>query len=281
MTPLAPNGALVKLTVGLGEPGSVSALGNAQLLFLPTGFPACTAFPRIATVRCSGLVPGARYTLAGHPARAGAGGALSVSVPRLRGGEVLTLTNRAGRPLTSLHVAHLRVDITGEQTQIASGHCQPGDYYGPPISTPPTSDLVGDGIGGSGTVCPLSGDARGLPTRDIAQSDEFSGGQTVISVPVIESTAPLQDETLYGAFIASAQSGLPGPHGSVVARGVPVALTITRAASRREVFHSSNVDTPRGVRVRALPPAAYVAKWVLHDAAGDTRTLTTRFVDEG
>ena len=35
-----------------------------------------------------------------------------------------------------------------------------------------------------------------------------------------------------------------------------------------------------GVRVPALTPGAYVATWVLHDAAGDTRTVTTRFVDE-
>ena len=32
-------GALVKLTVPLGEPGSVSALGNRQVLFSPSGFP--------------------------------------------------------------------------------------------------------------------------------------------------------------------------------------------------------------------------------------------------
>ena len=33
---------------------------------------------------------------------------------------------------------------------------------------------------------------------------------------MIESTAPLQDETLYGSFVASAQSGLPGPHGALL-----------------------------------------------------------------
>jgi hypothetical protein len=99
-------------------------------------------------------------------------------------------------------------------------------------------------------------------------------------VPYIASTAPIDDETLYGSFDASAQSGLAGPNDSIVATGVPVALTITGAASRRPVFHAANVDTAHGVAVSALTPGSYVATWVLHDANGDTRTVTTRFVDE-
>jgi hypothetical protein len=130
-------------------------------------------------------------------------------------------------------------------------------------------------------VCPGSGSAAGLSTNDIAQSDDFSGGQTITQVPLIESTSPIQDETLYGAFVASAQSGLPAAHGSTGAKGVPVALTITRAGSRRRVFHAANVDRPRGVNVAALAPGAYVANWVLRDANGDTRTVSTRFNDEG
>jgi hypothetical protein len=59
-----------------------------------------------------------------------------------------------------------------------------------------------------------------------------------------------------------------------------VALTITAAGSRHTVFRARNVDTSRGVGVPALNPGAYVAHWVLRDANGDTRTLTTRFVDQ-
>ena len=276
-----PDGALVKLTVSLGEPGSVSALGNAQLAFQPTGFPSCTAFVRVRLVSCSGLVPGARYTLDRRAASAGVDGTIHVGGLRLRGGELLTLRNAAGRRLTALHVARLRVDIVGEQTRIASGTCQAGDYYGGPLVSPPTTSLVGSGGPALGaTICPPSGSARGLSSKVIAQTDDFSGGQTVTQVPLIESTAPLADETLYGAFTASAQSGLPGPAGSIVATGVPVALTITQAASPRSVFHSSNVDAVQGVVVPALAPGSYVARWVLRDAAGDTRTVTTRFVDE-
>src|SRR5262249_50173207 len=58
-----PNGALIKLTIPLGEPGSVSALGNDSVLFDPSGFPSCTAELRSQSVRCTGLVPGARYSV--------------------------------------------------------------------------------------------------------------------------------------------------------------------------------------------------------------------------
>jgi hypothetical protein len=280
-----PDGALVRLTVTLGEPNSVSSVSNGQISFTPTGFPACTASLRIRTVRCSGLVPHAHYHLmrGGHTVahgRAASGGVVTMSGLNARGGNVLTLVNAAGRRLTSLHVAHLRVDLIGNQTTVASGTCQAGDYWGPPVSKPPVSAEIGLGIGASGTICPSSGHAAGLPAADLAQSDDFSGGQTVTQVPEIESTAPIQDETLYGSFVASAQSGLPGPHGSISASGVPVALTITPAASTRGVFHAANVDTTRGVDVPALAPGTYVATWVLRDAAGDTRTVTTRFVDE-
>ena len=73
---------------------------------------------------------------------------------------------------------------------------------------------------------------------------------------------------------------LQGVLGAKSAGGVPIALTITRAGSRQRVFRAGNVDTARGVAVPALTPGSYVATWVLHDAAGDTRTVTTRFVDE-
>ena len=279
VSPLEPNGALVKLTVGLGEPGAVADPGVVSAPFA-TGFPTCTAYLRIQAVTCLGLVPRARYRLAGRHARAGAGGSIFVAGLRLHRGQALSLVNAAGRHLTTLHVAHLRVDIVGRETVISGGTCQPGDFYGPPLHRPPNSSAVGVGPGGGGTICPASGRAHGLSTTDIAQTDDRSGGQTVTQVPMIESTAPIQDETLYGSFIASAQSGLPGPHGTTAAGGAPVALTITPAGSRHAVFRAGNVDTSQGIRVPALTPGAYVARWVLRDANGDTRTLTTRFADQ-
>ncbi len=67
-----PAGALVKLTVSLGEPDSVPAIANPNVLLVQTGFPTCTADLQAQSVSCDGLVPGALYTLTrrrGHIAR--------------------------------------------------------------------------------------------------------------------------------------------------------------------------------------------------------------------
>ena len=64
------------------------------------------------------------------------------------------------------------------------------------------------------------------------------------------STAPIQDETLYGAFVASAQTGLPGAHGTSAAGGAPVALTITPAGSHHAVFRAPTSTPPAGSRSR-------------------------------
>ena len=203
-------------------------------------------------MRCTGLVAGERYRIAARVVRAGRDGTLFAGAVAVRGGQTVTLVNAAGRRLTTLHVAHLRVDLIGDQTVIASGSCQPGDFYGRPLSHAPTASTVGIGPGGGGTACPDNGRAAGLSTADIAQTDDRSGGQTVTQVPTIASTAPGQDDTLYGRFIASAQSSLPGAHGSTAAAGTPIALSIRPAGSRHRVFHAANVDTRHGVPVPAL-----------------------------
>jgi hypothetical protein len=284
-----PDGALVKLTIPIGEPDSVSALGNDQALLQPTGFPVCTADLSAQNVRCTGLVPGSRYTLTSSRGRMsrrgladGNGTLLVDGFGGLRGGDVLTLVNAARRVLTALHVAHLRVDITGSQTLIASGSCEPGAYYGPPLSHIPLSPTVGvPGLTGTGTVCAMSGSARGLSVQHIAQTDDLSGGQTRTEVPLIGPTSPINAETLYGPFVAIASAGVPGAGGSVVTVRPRIALTITRSADGRAVFRAANVDTPAGVRVNGLPTGPYRARWVLTDAAGDTRTVQTTFVQEG
>jgi hypothetical protein len=271
---LTPQGALVKLTIAPGEPDAFPYLADG------TDLPTCDAYLRERVVRCGGLVAHSRYRLAGRSVRANLRGLVSLSGVRLHRGQLITLVNRAGRRLTGLHVAHLRVDLTASQTRVTGGGCQPGDFYGPAPS-PPSASGPPIGLVASGAVCPPSGRARGLSTAAIAQSDDLSGGRTVVSVPQIEATMPLADETLYGAFRASAQSGLPGPNGSVVARGTPVAVRITPIGSRRAVFTAANVDTARGVAVGGLARGTYLAQWRLQDANGDTRTLSTRFVEAG
>ena len=163
---LEPNGALVRMTVALGEPGSVSSVANHQLVFTPTGFPTCIAFLRIHAVRCSGLVPRGRYRLlrGGRTlgaGRAGKAGAVTLTGLTVRGGDVLTLVNAAGRRLTSLHVARLRIDLVGNETAVASGTCQAGDYWGTPVTSPPIGASIGVGIGNSGTICPAQRPRQG------------------------------------------------------------------------------------------------------------------------
>jgi hypothetical protein len=275
-----PNGALVKLTVGLGEPGSIGAVGNGQILIRPSGFPLCTAHLEAQSVSCDGLVPGAHYTLAGHRARAGRSGAVSVSM-RVTGGDVLGLKNGAHRTLTTLHVAHLRAGVSGEQSVLSSGSCQPGDYYGPGLKHPPTGPLVDQGgAADTGIVCPLSGHAKGLPSFQIQQTDDRSGGVTQTVIPDFESLTPNNGATLYGPFTADAQVAKIGANFSVVGVPATVSLSITQVGSHHRTFFAHNVATARGVSVHGLGPGVYAATWVLTDANGDTRTSHTRFVEQ-
>jgi hypothetical protein len=290
-TEAGPFGALVKLTVPLGEPGSVSAQGNDQVMFDPSGFPSCTAELRTQLVSCDGLVPGARYAIARRrgqaTVRASADWGGGSKFPRLpgspaiTGGDVLTLRNHAGRTLTTLHVAHLRVDVNGNRTVIAGGSCEPGNFYGPPVSRPPISHAVGDGLSGSGTICPPDGLAAGLQDSQIVQLDDLGSGQTRTEVPRFTRITPLNGDTLYGSFVAIGGAGVPGRHGGVLPAPATIAVTITPNGSSAPAFEAANVDTTRGTAVGGLAPGPYHAHWVLSDANGDTRTLDTQFVEAG
>jgi hypothetical protein len=289
-----PNGALVTLAVSLGEANSLASVSNNQILFQPSGFPTCTADLRSQRVSCTGLVPGTRYTLTRGRGRASAtvrtradrnGATADVAFPGSRGlagGDVVTLRNAAHRTLTALHVAHLRVDLLGAQTTIASGTCEPGAYYGRAPAAPPINAAVGaPGISGTGRICPLDGSAKGLPAAHIEQTDDLSGGTTLTYLPQLEFTSPSNGATLYGPFTALAGAGVPTPKHDVVANGSTVSLTITPASGGAAVFRAANVNTAHGTPVGALAPGAYSAKWVLTDASGDTRTVMTRFVEQG
>ena len=285
----APMGALVRLTVPLGEPGSVPTIEDEDVPFLPSGVPECSVELRTATVTCTGLVPDARYTLTrkrgnavddGHANAAGVAtfAGLPGSDP-VTGGDLLTLRNVAHRALTALHVAHLRVAIDGNQTVLASGTCQPGDYWGAQLTTEPESQAVGEpGATGTGAVCPANGNAKGLSDAPIAQTDDLSGGMTTTSLPTLEGEAPAEDATVYGGFRALAQTGVPGPHGSVVHTSATVSVSVRLAGSKHVVWKATNVDTAQGVAATALPKGVYDATWVISDRNGDTRTVATTFV---
>lgn len=279
-----PNGGggLVNLTVTLGEPDSVAAFGGNVPGFTPTGAPACTADLGAQTVTCTGLVPTDTYTLKDGSTTvsgaADANGAVTKSLAVKRN-DTVTLSNSVSRTLTTLHVANLQVHIAGDAGTVGTGTCSPLQYWGGPLTTPPTNSSAGepsasdgsDGVALTGDVCPAGGSAAGMPTSDIAQTDDSSGGETVTEVADVADTSPMLGETLYGAFTAVADTS----DGSS-----PVALSIAPAAGGAAVFTSVNVDSASGVAVPALTPGNYKATWVVTNANGDTRTVTTRFIEE-
>jgi len=279
-----PNGAggLVNLTVPVGEPDSVGAIDNG--LFTTTGFPTCTADLGAQLVTCSGLVPHARYTLKERLVgawmrayvKANGEGVVTTSDLVPLPDDKIVLSNSASRTLTTLHLARLQVHIVGNARTVRSGTCSPFEYWGGPLTVPPTSLAAGEPTsvaGGSaltGHICPASGRANGLPTRLIAQTDELSGGETVTEVGRITRTSPLDGETVYGAFTAMARTS----GGQDL-----VSLRITQAGSHKRVAGVGNVDTIRGVTIGPLAPGNYTATWTVTNPNDDTRVVTTRFIE--
>jgi hypothetical protein len=283
-SPGNPYGALIKLTIPLGEPDSAPSLGNGQVPFLSTGFPTCTAQLERQTFSCDGLVPGAHYKLTrgrGHTqARASRSGEIEVShLPgpgRLRGGDVLRLRNRAGRVLSTLHVAHLRVALVGRRASVASGQCEPGEWWGPMSAPVPPALLAVLGLSpesfGGAEICPPNGHAHGLTAFGIQQTDDRSGGVTRTAVPQIASFSPEDGAELYGRFVVLAR--LSG-HAS----GSTVTIRIARAG--HWVFSANDVDTRAGANVAALPAGVYGVTWTVRDRNGDTRTVHSRLIEAG
>ena len=194
----------------------------------------------------------------------------------IRGGDAISLSNGA-RTLTTLHVADLRVNINGYSAKVASGTCSPEEYWGRPLPIAPTSLEAGmptQIAGGSdltGRICPASGEATGLPTGEIAETDELSGGTTVTEVATLANTSPMEGETTYGAFTALAEAS----------DGVaPIAVSVAPAGGGAPVFTATNVDTSGGASVGALAPGTYRATWTVSNPNGDTRTFTTRFIEQ-
>ncbi len=279
-------GGLVTLKAPVGEADSVSsALGAERLFgllgipFTPGGFPTCTVDLAAQAVTCTGLVPAVGYTLTDRSTSAAATadgtGAVKATIP-LQGGDSVSLSN-GFRTLSTLHVAHLRVSIdAGNPGVVASGVCEPNEYYGRPLRSVPVTSQAGmptavaGGAALTGAICPASGDASGFPTMVIAQTDELSGGATQVALPGVADTSPMAGETVHGDFTALAES---------TGAALPIAVSITPGAGGAPVFTAANADTVDGVQVPALAPGDYLATWTVRDANGDTRTLTTPFTD--
>ncbi len=92
----------------------------------------------------------------------------------------------------------------------------------------------------------------------------------------------MNGEIVYGNIVALAESGLPGPDNSVTPTDSTsrVAVSIAPAAGGAPVFTNSNVDTANGATVTGLKTGSYRATWTLTDANGDTRTVSSRFIEQ-
>jgi hypothetical protein len=273
------DGALVALTVPVGEADAAPDAAGSIAGFTPSGMPTCLADLASGAVGCQGLVPGGRYTLhdgskVAHT-RAGLGGTAIVELG-VRKGDRVSLSNGA-RTLTTLHVARLKAVILGTSRTLSGGSCSPGDLWRTPLSSAPTGGFAGEPtalFGGSaltGVICPPTGRAAGLPAGEIAQTDDRSGGVTFTRVAELVDISPIEGETMYGKFLAVAQA---------TDRRSPVSLAILRAGRHRRVFSAHNVNKNRGVPVRSLPAGNYIAVWTVHDRNGDIREYITRFVAE-
>ena len=276
------NGALIRLTVPVAEPGP-PVFSGGLFGFSGAGIPTCTADLTKQTLSCTGLVDGETYTLTHYSASGSpdvthvvshGGGLLEHTA--IRGGDKFIVANSA-RTLTALHVARFRVQIAGNGGVITKGTCTPGEYWGGPQQPPPGYYGSGSGSGSgaivtspaSGELCPLSGQAAGLSGSSLGQTDEFSGGLTLAELDKVSRTAPLNGETMYGSFTA---------HATASGGGRPeVDLSIERA--HKVVLKLGNADTVRGVRVKGLTPGNYRAVWTVKDANGDTRVITTQFTE--
>ncbi len=261
------NGGLVSLTIPAGEPDSTSLfdfpLGAVTgVPFTQTGFPTCSADLGAQTVTCTGLVAGDVYTIADgaqtDQEAADATGTVTSTSLTVSRNDTITLTNSAPRTLTTLHVANLQVSIDDANPgAVVSGTCTPDEWTGGPLNgVPVNTEAGGPGIAGVGAACPSNGDASGMSTSALAQTDEQSGGQTVITLPDVADTSPMEGETVYGGFTALSEStGAPDA----------ISVSIAKASGGAPVFTNANTDTANGAAVPALTPGAYNATWTVTD----------------
>jgi hypothetical protein len=265
-------GSLVGMTVPVGEPDSISSFFAA--ITPSTGFPTCTGDLATQVLTCTGLIAGETYTVTDggqtlHPTADDTGTATQAMT--INRGDAIGLSN-GSRTLTTLHVADLKVSIDdADPDGVASGTCSPDLYWGGPLDSEPTNGAAGEaGVAGTGTICPSSGDPSDLPLP-AAQTDEKSGGVTEVNIADVADTSPIGGETVYGAFTALAEATSGSP---------TISVSIAPASGGSPVFSANNVDTPNGVAVPALTPGTYKATWTVSDTVGDTRTLTSRFIEQ-
>jgi hypothetical protein len=239
-----------------------------------TAPPTCTADLVQASVACSPVVAGPTYQLVRH--RIGSAdvtisasltgtqvfGAFSASQGGLQSDDVVDLTLTGGRTLTSLNVATLRLDV-GPDGEVSAGNCQADSWFG-------TSDA---------SLCSSAGNTTEADALD-GVFDDRSGGLTIVNIPAVSSTTPLDGESVGSSFTAYAgATTIDDPTGTVISSSAPVRLDIRpHGSSGSPVVSAANVNTASGSAISGLSAGRYDATWTLTDVHSDTSTLLTGFV---
>jgi hypothetical protein len=197
-------------------------------------------------------------------------------VPGVKAGDTVTLVETGTtRPLTTLHVFTLRIDIG--TSGATAGDCQPGKTVG----------LPGGYMAPLGRVCPASASFTGLYWNGgtPSESDDRSGGRTTIQVPSLWSTIPGGYGSITGgSFTAYADLSGTGSATQVLGQVASIDLRIVPGAGGAAVFDhvmtpgQDNVGPFETAAVNGLSPGRYVATFALTDSHADTSVTANPFV---
>jgi hypothetical protein len=187
----------------------------------------------------------------------------TATIASLKAGDRVTLEEASPtpttRPLTTLHVGILRLDVDGSGV---SGICQPNQQIQPPAS---------------GVLCSAAGVYPTAVNGGTTERDDRSGGSTSVSIPSLTNLIPAQDASLAsGTFTAYADiSATAGTSAQVLAETKSVRLTIRPHGSTKLVVNelmtlTSDSDSAYAYApVTSLPAGRYYADWELTDINGD------------
>ena len=285
-------GDVVKVKVSIRALGGAGRVDETQRAPLPGQalLPRCEANRTSGVVRCDNLTPSNSYQLIrrsggtdepGSVISAGAGTSITQQFNALKGGDVVVLkrssdaactTTAQDSCITLVHVHNLTAAVVNG---VASGQCQSGQW-------------LRDGLCRSGAYSNTTLPDVGV--KRITSDDDLGGGATVLAVPDVVNTTPLNGESMAPRFKAYADAGDAG--------NSPIQLGITPRGGGAPVFQTTNVNNPSGVQVCAPTPATnacasgtpglaegrYDARWFLtsvhhgDSSAIDTLQLDTRFV---
>jgi hypothetical protein len=283
-------------TNGLGPISNLTTLSDVGLLGVgvseASGDPAptCTVDLVSGQVACSDLNAGSftvsdnggtPVALAMQHTSAGQNGYVGTYqgtgfIPGVKAGDQVTLAETGTtRPLTTLHVFTLRVDIG--TTNAATGDCQPGKTVG-----------LATGYGAPmGSVCPATGNFTGVSIYNSVpgESDDRSGGGTLVQVPSLSNTIPAwYDSIAGGSFTAYAALAGTGNSTQVMSQVASVDLRIVPGAGGAAVFDrvmtpgQDNIGAFETAAVNGLSSGRYVATFALIDSHADTSATQYPFV---